>query len=153
MKKEYADIELKKVAGAKIAIIATGWHRDLLDRMIEASSELLTAAGASITVFNVPGSYEIPLVAKILARKGEFEAIIAFGIILKGDTDHYEVIRDTCTMELGRVMTEFEVPIIMEILPVYKIEHAIERTEGRNNKGIDAAQAAAEMITLLRGLT
>lgn len=152
MKRDYSNIELKKIPGAKVAIIATGWHRDHLDRMIEASSELLVSAGATTTTFNVPGSYEIPLVAKVLARKGDFDAIIAYGIIVKGDTDHYEVIRDTCTTELGKVMTEFEVPIIMEILPVYKIEHAIERTQGRNNKGIEAAQAAAEMISLLREL-
>lgn len=121
--------------------------------MVEASREILAEAQCTLVdVIPVPGSYEIPLTAKKLARSGKYDAIFVFGIILKGETDHYDVIVQTCIRELGKVMYDYEVPIIMEILPVHDIQHAIARTQGSNNKGIEAALAAIELIALYRRL-
>jgi 6,7-dimethyl-8-ribityllumazine synthase len=119
--------------------------------MVEATTLILNEAEcAELDVIVVPGSYEIPLTAKKLAKSGNYDAIIVYGIIVKGETDHYEVILQTCIRELGRVMYDFETPIIMEILPVHDIAHAIARTEGEHNKGIEAAQAAVKLIALYR---
>ena len=153
MKKSYDRTKITQVPGAKIAIVQASWHKEHTDRMIEAAREILEAAGcATVDVFVVPGSYEIPLTAKKIAKTNKYEAIFVFGVILKGETDHYDVIVQTCIREIGRVMYEYEVPVIMEILPVKDIEHVIARTKGDNNKGIEAAQAAIELIALYRKL-
>jgi 6,7-dimethyl-8-ribityllumazine synthase len=151
MKKTYDTTTSEKIAGARIAIIQASWHKDITDRMVDASNRILIEAECSdVDLIVVPGSYELPLTAKKLAKSGKFDAIIVYGIIVKGETDHYDVILQTCIRELGRVMYEFEVPIIMEILPVHDIAHAIARSEGEHNKGIEAAQAAVKLIALYR---
>ncbi len=149
MKKSYETTIERTIPGARIAIVQASWHKEHTDRLVAASNRLLIEAGSeNVDVFVVPGCYEIPLTAKKLAKLNKYAAIIVYGIIVKGETDHYEVILQTCIRELGRVMYEFEVPIIMEILPVHDIAHAIARTEGEHNKGIEAAQAAINLIAL-----
>ena len=151
MKKAYDPSKIAPIAGARVAIVQAAWHKEITDRMVEASSEILTLAKCELVeLYPVPGTYEIPLTAKLLAKSGKFDAIIVYGIIVKGDTDHYDVIVQTAIRELGKVMYDFEVPIIMEILPVFKIEDAIIRSEGEHNKGIEAAQATIDIVTLYR---
>jgi 6,7-dimethyl-8-ribityllumazine synthase len=151
MKKSYDASKIKPIPGAQVAVVQASWHKDHTDRMVEASREILEQAQCSaVDVFVVPGSYEIPLTAKKLAALGKYDAIFVYGIIVKGETDHYDVIVQTCIRELGKVMYDFEVPIIMEILPVHDIEHAIARTQGDHNKGIEAALAAIDLIVLYR---
>ncbi len=153
MKKSYDASKVTTIAGARIAIVQAGWHKDHTDRMVAAFKEVMADAQCTdIDVFMVPGSYEIPLTAKKIAKTKRYDAIVVYGIIVKGETDHYEVILQTCIREIGKVMYDFEVPIIMEILPVHKIEHAIARTQGDSNKGIEAALAAIDLISLYRKL-
>lgn len=152
MQKDYDSTEINPAPGARVAIVQAAWHREHTDRMIEACSVLLERAGASVEQHLVPGSYELPLATKLLAKSGQFEAIVVIGAVIKGETDHYQVIVDTCTRELGRVMYDFELPIIMELMPVHNIEHLIARSSGSSNKGIEAAKAAIEMINWKRGL-
>jgi 6,7-dimethyl-8-ribityllumazine synthase len=149
MKKIYDASNFQSIAGCQVAIVQAAWHKEHSDRMVEVSKEILEAAQCtSVDVFLVPGVYEIPLVSKKLARSGKYNAIIVYGIIVKGDTDHYEVLLQTVIRELGKVMYDFEVPIIMEILPVHQLDHAIARTQGDGNKGIEAAQATIDIILL-----
>lgn len=151
MKKTYDASKISPIPGARAAIVQASWHKEHTDRMVAATSEILEAAQCEPTdVFVVPGSYEIPLTAKKIAKTGKYDAIFVYGIILKGETDHYDVIVQTCIRELGKVMYDFEVPIIMEILPVHDFEHALARTQGEGNKGIEAALAAIDLITLYR---
>jgi 6,7-dimethyl-8-ribityllumazine synthase len=153
MKKAYIPTEVAQIAGARIAIVQAAWHKEHTDRMVEASREILEAAKcATIDVFQVPGTYEIPLTAKKLAKSRKYDAIIVYGIVVKGDTDHYEIILQTVIRELGKVMYDFEVPIIMEVMPVLKLEDAITRSQGENNKGIEAGQATVDVITLYRSM-
>ncbi|MBU6453739.1 MAG: 6,7-dimethyl-8-ribityllumazine synthase [Cyanobacteria bacterium REEB67] len=153
MKKAYAQSVSASITGARIAIVQGAWHKEHSDRMVATSREMLEAAGCEkVDIYLVPGVYEIPLTSKKLAKTGRYDAIIVYGIIVKGDTDHYEVLLQTNIRELGRVMYDYEVPIIMEILPVFKIEDAIARTMGDGNKGIEAAQATIDIVTLYRRL-
>jgi 6,7-dimethyl-8-ribityllumazine synthase len=153
MKKAYDQSLSASVAGARVAIVQGAWHKEHSDRMVAVSREMLEGAGCeNVDVYLVPGVYEIPLTAKKLAKTGRYDAIIVYGIIVKGDTDHYEVLLQTNIRELGRVMYDYEVPIIMEILPVFKIEDAVARTMGDGNKGIEAAQATIDIIALYRRL-
>jgi 6,7-dimethyl-8-ribityllumazine synthase len=151
MKKTYDASNVLPISGARIAIVQAAWHKEYTDRMVEASREILEIAKcAAIDVYQVPGTYEIPLTAKKLAKTYKYDAIIVYGIVIKGDTDHYEVILQTVIRELGKVMYDYEVPIIMEVLPCFKLEDAIARSTGENNKGIEAALATVEIITLYR---
>ena len=146
MKTTYDASKIKEINGARIAIVQASWHKEHLEKMTGICSEILRKAGAEVEIFVVPGTYEIPLAAKLLARQQRYDAIAVFGIIHKGQTDHYEIILQTVIRELGKVMYDFEVPIIMEILPVHNIQHAIDRASGKGNKGIEAAQAAIDII-------
>ena len=151
MKKAYDASKILPITGAKVAIVQAAWHKEHTDRMVDVSKEILLAANcAAVDVYQVPGTYEIPLTAKKLAKAKKYDAIIVYGIVVKGDTDHYEVIVQTVIRELGKVMYDFEVPIIMEVLPVHKLEQAVARSKDENNKGIEAAQAAIDIITLYR---
>jgi len=140
---------LARIDGARVAIIQGAWHRDLSDVMVRRCSEVLVAQGAAdIAVHVLPGSLELPLAAQRLARRDRsLEAIIAFGIIVKGDTDHYEVVRDLSIGGLGEVMLREDVPVIIEVLPVLHIDQARARcADNEFNKGIEAAGAAIGCI-------
>lgn len=153
MKTSYELKDLSSIKGATVAILQAKWHSEHTDKMVSACQEILTRAEAKgIDVIKVPGSYELSLTAKLLAKQKKYDAIIVFGVILKGETDHYKVILDTCISGLERVMYDFEIPIIMELLPVNDIKQVIERSEGKNNKGIEAALAAIEIINLKSSL-
>jgi 6,7-dimethyl-8-ribityllumazine synthase len=138
---------------ARIAIIQSGWHDEHTDRIVQTCTERLLVAGCeAVDLHRVPGCYEIPFAAKQLAKIKRYDALIAVGAIIKGETDHYQVILDTCVRELGKVMYDFDIPVIMEILPVHSLNHLIERSSGEQNKGIEAAHAAAEIIAWQRQL-
>lgn len=121
--------------------------------MTKKCIEVLKAAECSkIETHVVPGCLEIPLAARRLAQRSPgLEAIVVFGVILKGDTYHFEMVKDLCMSGLERVMFECDIPIINEVLPVDKIEYAAERSaDNEKNKGIEAGLAAAEIISWRR---
>jgi 6,7-dimethyl-8-ribityllumazine synthase len=141
--------ELKKLDGACIKIIAGKWHSEIVDSMItKCLSELEKYGCANTEVHILPGSYELPLAArKLLKSDSKIEAIIAFGVIVKGDTDHFEMIRDEVRDGFSKVMFEFDTPIIMEVLAVRDVNHARDRAlDNEHNKGLEAARAAIEVI-------
>ncbi len=117
--------------------------------MASVCVDVLRAAGCEEpTVHVLPGCLEIPLaIRRLLKRDSALEAVIAFGIILKGDTYHFDMVKDLSMSGLEKVMFEFDTPIINEILPVTRIEDAAARAGNDDkNKGIEAAQAAVEII-------
>ena len=154
MKTAHSIAEIPQVPGAKIALLQSKWYRELTDVMIAKCRTLLLQAGcAEPEVHVVSGSLEIPLAAQRLARSGRgYEALIAFGIIVKGETLHFEMIVGECMRGLGQVMLQEDIPILVEILPVLKIEHAAARcADDEFNKGIEAAVVAVETIAWRRG--
>ena len=108
----------------------------------------------------MPGSWEIPLAAKKLAKKGGVDAIITFGAIVKGNTYHFEQIANECARGCMEVSLEYEIPVIFEVLAVYDLKDALERatrnkeneqsSSGEQNKGVEAAKTCLEMIRLMR---
>ncbi|HCD28100.1 MAG TPA: 6,7-dimethyl-8-ribityllumazine synthase [Gammaproteobacteria bacterium] len=141
----------------RICILKAKWYPDLVENMATACEEILVAAGyQDIEQHVLPGSLEIPLAARdLLARDTakQIDAIVCLGIILKGDTIHFEMISYECMHGLAAVMHEFQRPVIVEILPVFEMQHAIDRaSKDDKNKGIEAAAAAIEMVTWRRSL-
>lgn len=126
--------------------------------MAQACDGVLRQAGYSdIQQHTLPGSLEIPLAARDLLAEDatqRIDAIICFGVIVKGDTLHFEMISQESMRGLGQVMHEFRRPVLVEILPVFDIQQAIDRcSDDEFNKGIEAAVAAIEMIHWRRGVT
>ena len=149
----YDSSQIASIDNAKVVILQAKWHGDLTDMLSQKCCATLREAGVNdIAVHAVPGSLEIPLAAKLIA-KTKPDAIICFGIIIKGETHHFEMIANMCATGIMQVMLEHELPIINEILPVYKLADAAARAgNNQQNKGIEAALAAIEMIRLQRNL-
>ena len=121
--------------------------------MVEKCSSILREAGVGvIDLHPVSGCLEMPLAARRLARLGkEYEAIITFGVVLKGETYHFEMIVDECIRGLGTVMLEDDIPIIVEVLPVTNLDQAKARSANDGfNKGIEAALATIETVAWRR---
>lgn len=138
---------------ARIAIVHGEYYQDQIDRMVGMCREVLATSGCEEPdVYAVPGCVELPLAARRVARLGKgYEAIICFGIIIKGDSYHFDIVMDIATRGLAQVMMEEDVPVIMQILPADSMAIIDARTgTDENNKGIEAAIAAAKIIAWRR---
>lgn len=136
----------------KIAIIRSNYHQDLTKNLEKACKEQLVTCGVkekNIQVFNVPGSWEIPIIAKNIASSKKFDGIATFGVIVKGETYHFEMIADQCGRKLMDIVLEFNIPIALEILATYTLNQAKKRSTGKFNKGIEAASTLLKMIKIL----
>ena len=145
----YSIENLPRVSNGKIAIILSKWYREVSDAMVEKCIPLLERAGCLRPEVHVlPGCLEIPLAARrLVQRDPSLEALIVFGVIVKGNTYHFDIVKDLCMSGLERVTFECDIPVINEILPVNKIEDALARSaDDSKNKGIEAALAALEVI-------
>jgi len=133
----------------KIAIVRSNYYKELADSLEKACKEHLVYCGIeenNITAFEVPGSWEIPLLAKKIAKAKKFNGIIAFGIIIKGETFHFELIANECARALMNISLAFDIPITFEILTTYNLEQAKKRSMGKYNKGIEAAKTLLSML-------
>lgn len=134
----------------KIAIVSSMFRREVSANLETNCLETFKKEGlnlSQIKKFAVPGSWEIPLVVKKLAEKGTYDAIITFGAIVKGDTYHFEQIANEVARALMDISLQYEIPVIFEVLAVYNLKDAILRsTRKKENKGVEAALTALEMI-------
>ena len=142
--------------GARFAILASRWNPGIVNAMVDAARATLGAHGAGeaqVTVLRVPGAWEIPQAAARLAAQGEYDALIALGCVVRGDTRHYEHVADGCAQALRRVALDHGVPVPKGVLAVEHHEDAVARAGGKHgNKGEEAALAAMEMADLLEQL-
>lgn len=137
----------------KIAIVSSSFREKVVDALEKNCLQTFQEKGFArnqIEIFRVPGSLEIPLVVKKLAKKKTFDAIIAFGAIVKGKTYHFEQIANECARACMDISLTYEVPVIFEVLAVYDLRDAIERaTRKEENKGVEAAITALKMIEIV----
>ncbi len=144
---------MKKVKDAKIAIVGSTFRSEVTDNLIKNCLATLKNKGVKrnqVKIFRVPGSLEIPLVAKKAAKTGKYDAIIAFGAIVKGKTYHFEQIANECVRGCMDVSWQYEIPVIFEVWAVYDLKDAILRATRRvENKGVEAALTALQMIKVM----
>ena len=141
--------------GAAVAILRSKWHADVIDGLHAKCEAVLRRKGVGdIRTHALPGSFEFPYAANELALTAtDLDAIICLGVVLKGDTCHFEMIVDECGRGLGAVSRRCRIPIINAVLPVTDIAQARARArDDEYNKGIEAAAAAIEIIHWRRGL-
>ena len=148
--------EVRPVADARYAIVASRWNPRIVDALIEGARHVLREHGvadATIDLVRVPGAWEIPQTAAKLAATGGCAAIIALGCVVRGDTRHYEHVADGCAQGLMRVALEHRVPVLNGVLAVELHADAQARAGGAHgNKGAEVALAALEMADLWRQL-
>ena len=140
------------MADLKIAIVASRFNAEITERLIAGAQEALRGV-ADVTVVQVPGAFEIPLAAKKAAVSKRFDAIVAIGCVIRGETAHFEYISHVASTGIAQVSLDTGVPVTFGVLTVDTDEQAMARSiPGGDNKGYHAAQAAVDMVRILRGL-
>ena len=143
-------------AGGRFAILVSRFNDFITTRLLDGALDTLARHGvdvdARVTVVWVPGSFEMPVVAGRLARTGEYDAVIGLGCVIRGGTPHFDYVAAEVAKGLAHVALDTGVPVTFGILTTDTIEQAIERAGTKmGNKGSEAAEAALEMVSLLRG--
>jgi 6,7-dimethyl-8-ribityllumazine synthase len=136
----------------RIGIVQARFNAPITDRMTEVCLDELHALGVDgndVKHVTVPGALEIPLVLQVMAESEQYEALIALGCVIRGETYHFELVANESGNGVSRVMLEHGVPIANAILTVESLEQAAARAE---DKGRDAARVAVEMANLLEDL-
>lgn len=141
----------------RYAIVAARFNAFIVDQLLEGAKETLIEAGAmagQIAVYRVPGAFEIPLACQKLALTGKFDAIIALGCIIRGDTPHFDYVCAESARGISEVSLKHNLPVIYGILTTDNTAQAEARidTAAGNNKGVDAAKSAMEVLALYASL-
>lgn len=142
--------------GLRIGVAVARWNDFITERLLTGCVSTLARHGVAdddVTVAWVPGSWELPLLCQAMARRGQVDAVVALGAVIRGATGHYELVAGQCAAGLAQVAIDSGVPVIFGVLTTDTIEQAIERAGTKaGNKGAEAAVSAIEMATLLRAL-
>jgi 6,7-dimethyl-8-ribityllumazine synthase len=140
--------------GFRFAIVVSRFNGFITDRLVEGAIDALKRHGADdnkIDIYRVPGSFEIPLAAKLIARKKEIDGVICLGAVIKGATPHFHYVASEVTKGIAQSSLELEKPIAFGIITSDSIEQAIERAGTKaGNKGYDAAMSTIEMVNLIK---
>ena len=141
---------------ARFAIVVARFNEVIVDSLQQGALQTLTRHGvplSNLSIFKVPGAFELPLVARRIARQREYDAIISLGAVIRGATPHFDYVASQCASGLARISLDEDIPVIFGVLTTNTIEEAIERAGSKSgNKGSDAAMTALEMVSLLRTL-
>jgi 6,7-dimethyl-8-ribityllumazine synthase len=137
--------------GLKVFVVASSWHTTIMDGLIAGARKELVRSGATdVTVWRVPGAFELPLAAELAIEKGA-QVVIALGVVIRGETPHFDYVCDAATQGLTQVQINRKVPIGFGLLTVNTEQEALNRAglaKSREDKGAEAVQAALTMARL-----
>lgn len=140
--------------GLRFCIVVSRFNDFITERLLEGAKDCLLRHGAEdkdIDIVKVPGAYEIPLVAKTMAKKGIYNAVICLGTVIRGATPHFEYVAAEVSKGIAQVSLETGIPVAFGVITSDTIEQAIERAGSKaGNKGWDAALTAIEMAQVLK---
>ena len=143
-----------RISDAAVAIVASRYNGQVVDRLLDACIGTLLAAGldpGKITLARVPGAFEIPVTVRRMAATGQYDAVIAIGAVIRGETPHFDFIAAECSRGLAETALHSGIPVIFGVLTVDNIQQALDRSgDPESNKGSEAATSAIEMINLFR---
>lgn len=137
--------------GMRVAVVGTEWNADVVDMLIARAVETGEAAGAQVQVFTVSGAMELPLIAQAASKR--FDAVVALGCVIRGETPHFDYVCRAVTDGLTRVALDMSVPVGNGVLTVDTYEQALARTGGpdaREDKGAEALTAAIGAANVMR---
>jgi 6,7-dimethyl-8-ribityllumazine synthase len=142
--------------GLRFAIVVARFNSFITERLLAGALDALARTGCAesdIEIVKVPGSWEMPVVARELAAQKRHNAIICLGAVIRGDTPHFDYVAGEAAKGLGQVAAQTGVPVAFGVLTCNSLEQAIDRAGAKGgNKGFDAAMTAVEMADLLRRL-
>ena len=140
--------------GSRFAIVVARFNGFITSRLLEGALDALKRHGAdaaSIPVVRVPGAWELPLAVKAMAETLKYDAIIALGAVIRGDTPHFDYVAGHAASGLAAVQSESGIPIAFGVLTTNTVEQAVDRAGSKSgNKGFDAAMTAIEMCNLMK---
>lgn len=143
-------------ADARIGIAVARWNEDVTGRLLTGALDALAGAGVDpdqVEVAWVPGSFELPLACENLARTGRFDAVLALGAVIRGETDHYDYICSAATDGVLRVSLDHRLPVLFGVLTCEDRDQALARAGGgHGNKGADCALDALRLLDLYRAI-
>ena len=154
--KQIQVIEGKVVApeGMKVGIVAARFNEFIVSKLVGGAMDGLIRHDVkeeNVTVAWVPGAFEIPVVAKKMAKSGKYDAVICLGAVIRGATSHYDYVCNEVSKGVASVSLETEIPVLFGVVTTENIEQAIERAGTKaGNKGYDCALSAIEMINLMK---
>ena len=144
------------IQNTRFCLVVARFNSFVVESLLEGAVDALKRHGAKdsdITVVRVPGAFEMPLVLEKVAAKGDYDAIVALGAVIRGGTPHFDYVAGECVKGMAQVRLKHGVPIAFGVLTVDTIEQAIERAGTKaGNKGAEAAMSAVEMVNVLRQL-
>ncbi len=145
-----------ETGGRRFCLVAARFNQAYVERLVAAATELLRrhgAAEADLETVWVPGSLELPLACRWAADSGRFDAILAFGVVLRGETEHFRLVADNAAHGLARVALDTGVPVLNGVLAAHHAGQVADRTGGlHGNRGAEVALAAIRMAELRRRL-
>jgi 6,7-dimethyl-8-ribityllumazine synthase len=143
-------------SSARFAIVRARFYEDLAERLTSGALKALDEAGISkdrIDIHDVPGAFELPLVAKVCAGMGRYTGVICLGAVIKGETDHYDHVCSAAALGIEQAQLETGVPCAFGVLTVDNMDQALARSGGgKRDQGYDSARVAIQMAELLQRL-
>jgi 6,7-dimethyl-8-ribityllumazine synthase len=143
-------------AGLKLAIVVARFNQFITDRLLDGATDAFLRHGGSVQdleVVRVPGAFELPLAVRRLAEGGRFDAVVALGAVIRGETPHFDYVSSAAASGLAAVMNETGVPVGFGVLTTNTVEQAMDRAGAKaGNKGAEATLTAIEMANLLKTL-
>ena len=140
--------------GLTVEIVASRWHTDVMDGLVAGAVRAAQAAGAHYRVTRVAGAFELTVVAEHLAARGA-DAVVALGVVVQGETPHFEYVCESVTMGLTEVARAHRVPVGFGVLTVDDVQQALDRAgleRSKEDKGAEAVEAALDTALTLRSL-
>ena len=142
--------------GLRVAVIVARFNEVVTRQLLSGAVDTLTRHGVNddeISVAWVPGAFELPVVAKAMAKTGRYDSIICLGAVIRGETGHYEMVAGHASGGIGSIGTDTGVPVIFGVLTTENMEQAINRSGGKSgNLGSNAAVAAIETARLIQAI-
>lgn len=142
-------------AGLRIAIVASRFNDEIVSGLLGGAVDCLTShdvRNEDIALYRVPGAFELPLAVNRVAGSGLYDAVIALGAVIRGETPHFEFLSSAVTDELSRIAVTRDLPISFGVITTNTMEQATHRTLRGSNKGWEAALAVLEMANLVRSI-
>jgi len=140
--------------GFRFAIVGSRWNEFITGRLVEGAVNALERLGAkesAVTVYRVPGAFELPLLALRLAQSRRFDAIICVGTIIRGQTPHFDYIANAVTRGISHAGLESGLPVVFGVVTADTVDQAIDRAGVKlGNKGFEAAMTAVELVNLYK---
>lgn len=136
-----------------IALVASEFNHFIVQQLVDGAYDALGRNGVeqqNISLVWVPGAFELPLAADVLAASGNHDAVIALGAVIRGGTPHFDYVAGECSRGISEVGLKYCLPVIFGVLTTDTVDQALERAgSGAGNKGFDTAVAALQMVALM----